>query len=65
VWVTVQLKLHPNIGLIGYPNAGKSTLMKALVPEKDIEIADYPFTTKRPQLCYIKYKQAEQVGKGQ
>jgi GTPase involved in cell partitioning and DNA repair len=53
--VGVHLKLRPNIGLIGYPNAGKSTLMKALVPERDVEIADYAFTTTRPQLCHINY----------
>uniref|UniRef100_A0A914HNE2 GTP-binding protein n=1 Tax=Globodera rostochiensis TaxID=31243 RepID=A0A914HNE2_GLORO len=54
-WMTVNLKLNPNVGLIGFPNAGKSTLMQALVPNKHINIAAYPFTTTLPQLCYIKY----------
>uniref|UniRef100_A0A183BS26 OBG-type G domain-containing protein n=1 Tax=Globodera pallida TaxID=36090 RepID=A0A183BS26_GLOPA len=54
-WMTVNLKLTPNVGLIGFPNAGKSTLMQALVPNKHIQIAPYPFTTTLPQLCYIKY----------
>uniref|UniRef100_A0A914I3F7 GTP-binding protein n=1 Tax=Globodera rostochiensis TaxID=31243 RepID=A0A914I3F7_GLORO len=54
-WITVNLKLTPNVGLIGFPNAGKSTLMQALVPNKHIKIAPYPFTTTLPQLCYIKY----------
>uniref|UniRef100_A0A183CEI1 G domain-containing protein n=1 Tax=Globodera pallida TaxID=36090 RepID=A0A183CEI1_GLOPA len=53
--MTVNLKLNPNVGLIGFPNAGKSTLMQALVPNKHVNIAAYPFTTTLPQLCYIKY----------
>ncbi|VDN89449.1 unnamed protein product [Brugia pahangi] len=52
-FVDLHLKLHPNIGLIGFPNAGKSTVMKALVPKRNIKIACYPFTTLKPQLCYI------------
>ncbi|KAL3114062.1 hypothetical protein niasHT_014965 [Heterodera trifolii] len=54
-WATINLKLCPNIGLIGFPNAGKSTLMRALVPDKPIKVAAYAFTTTRPQLCYVKY----------
>lgn len=54
--VNVCLKLRPNIGLIGYPNAGKSTLMQALSPGKNIEIASYAFTTTKPQICYINFK---------
>lgn len=57
--VFVHLKLRANVGLIGFPNAGKSTLLKALVPKKKIKIASYPFTTVNPQLCYLKYKDNE------
>uniref|UniRef100_A0AAF5PNU8 OBG-type G domain-containing protein n=2 Tax=Wuchereria bancrofti TaxID=6293 RepID=A0AAF5PNU8_WUCBA len=52
-FVDLHLKLHPNIGLVGFPNAGKSTVMKALVPKRNIKIACYPFTTVKPQLGYI------------
>ncbi|CAG9536219.1 unnamed protein product, partial [Cercopithifilaria johnstoni] len=52
-FIDLHLKLHPNIGLVGFPNAGKSTLMKALVPKKRIKIASYPFTTVKPQIGYI------------
>ncbi|EFO27845.1 GTP-binding/GTP1/OBG domain-containing protein [Loa loa] len=52
-FIDLHLKLHPNIGLVGFPNAGKSTVMKALVPKKSIKIASYPFTTVKPQIGYI------------
>lgn len=52
-FVDLHLKLHPNIGLVGFPNAGKSTVMKALVPTRSIKIASYPFTTLKPQIAYI------------
>lgn len=51
--VELHLKLRPNVGLIGLPNAGKSTLLKALVPKKRVKIASYPFTTTKPQLCFL------------
>lgn len=53
--VSIHLKLRPNVGLVGFPNAGKSTLLKALVPDKQVKIASYPFTTTKPQMCHVLY----------
>uniref|UniRef100_A0A914VVC3 GTP-binding protein 10 n=1 Tax=Plectus sambesii TaxID=2011161 RepID=A0A914VVC3_9BILA len=55
--IILSLKLRVDVGLIGFPNAGKSTLLKALTPKKKIHIANYPFTTTKPQVCYLKYDQ--------
>uniref|UniRef100_A0AC34GPY9 GTP-binding protein 10 n=1 Tax=Panagrolaimus sp. ES5 TaxID=591445 RepID=A0AC34GPY9_9BILA len=52
----LHMKLQPNMGLVGFPNAGKSTLLKALAPEKkSIKIAPYPFTTTRPQMIDVRF----------